>query len=328
MLAARFWLPQDISSHGTAIDNLIGFLHYFMFLLFIGWGIFFVFCLIKFRARAGQPAGYEQIKAKPSKYAEIVVIIIEAILLVGISMPVWASYRSEPPTKDPLIVRVVAQQFAWNIHYPGPDGKFGKTNPALVNETTNPIGLDESDPAAADDITSINNFYIPKDRDVLVRLTSKDVIHSFAVPMLRVKQDVIPGMEVPVWFKAIKTNDEVRESLVETLALPKSADGVKDFVNDYKSYIFMTDADKGAAKKGDWISEDRIAALVGAGVTEIQAAPKDPVNIQCAQLCGLGHYRMMGQMQILEPAEFEAWAESQNAEEEFFDEGEEDEFAN
>ncbi|MBL4544280.1 MAG: cytochrome c oxidase subunit II [Rhodobacteraceae bacterium] len=326
MLAARYWLPQDISAHGSTIDQLIGFLHYFMFVLFIGWGIFFVYCLLKFRARGGATARYEAIKAKPSKYAEIVVICIEAALLIGLSMPVWASYRDEPPGNDqnPLTVRVIAQQFAWNMHYPGPDGKFGKTKPGLVDETMNPIGLDESDPAAGDDIVSINNFYVPKGRDVIVRLSSKDVIHSFAVPMLRVKQDAIPGMEIPLWFKAEKSNDEVRASLVKTVTLPsgEDPDEIEAFLTKHRNDVFMADYAKGVAVKGGWVDEDTVAALVQAGIGEVEVAPKHPVNIQCAQLCGLGHYRMLGQMQILEPEAFAAWEKESSAEDEFFDEDE------
>lgn len=325
MFATRYWLPQDISSHGTAIDNLITYLHIFMAVLFIGWGIFFVYCLIKFRGGAGRTARYDDIKAKPSKFAEVVVVAIEAVLLIGISMPVWASYRNEPPKNDPLTVRVVAQQFAWNIHYPGPDGKFGRTQPGLVDEVTNPLGLDREDPNAKDDVLSINNFYIPKDRDVVVRLSSKDVIHSFAVPLLRVKQDVIPGMEIPVWFKALKSNDEVRESLIRHVAVPTEPGEILDFANSHRADIFMADFGKGAnggavAVKGGWVTQDVVKALAAAGVTEIDVAPRDPVNIQCAQLCGLGHYRMMGQMQILEPAAFEEWLGKQSGgEEEFFE---------
>jgi len=326
MLATRYWLPPDISSHGSAIDNLIAYLHVFMAILFVGWGIFFIYCLIKFRARAGHLARYDDVKAKPSKYAEVLVVAIEAVLLVGISMPVWASYRNEPPKDDPLIVRMVAQQFAWNIHYPGPDGKFGRTEPKLVNEISNPIGLDrDGDPAAADDVVSINNFHVPKGRDVVVRLSSKDVIHSFAVPLLRVKQDVIPGMEIPVWFKAVKSNDEVREAMTTTVALPTSEADIEPFAHKHRGDVFMGDFGQGAAgqplaARGGWVTKETIAALVQAKVVEVAVAPKDPVNIQCAQLCGLGHYRMLGQMQILEPDAFTQWLESQTGgAEEFID---------
>jgi cytochrome c oxidase subunit 2 len=300
-----------------------------MAILFVGWGVFFIYCLVRFRAGADRVARYDDIKARPSKYAEVLVVAIEAVLLVGVSMPVWASYRNEPPTDNPLTVRLVAQQFAWNIHYPGPDGKFGRTEARLVNETTNPIGLDrDNDPAAADDIVTINNFYVPKDRDVVVRLSSKDVIHSFAVPLLRVKQDVNPGMEVPVWFKAVKTNDEVREQLIKRVKVPTSEDGIAAFAFKYRNDIFMEDIGRGAegrplVARGGWVTKELIAALAQAGVTEVAVAPKDPVNIQCAQLCGLGHYRMLGQMQILEPAAFDEWLESQaGGEEEFFDDDE------
>ncbi len=97
------------------------------------------------------------------------------------------------------MVRVVAEQFAWNIHYPGPDGKFGRTDIKLVS-ADNPLGLDRTDPNAKDDITTINQLNLPTDRPVLVHLSSKDVIHSFGLYEMRVKQDAIPGMSIPVWF--------------------------------------------------------------------------------------------------------------------------------
>ena len=103
------------------------------------------------------------------------------------------------------MVRVVAQQFAWNIHYPGADGIFGRTDPYLVDEQSNPVGLDRSDPVAVDDVTTIGQLHLPDDRPVLIHLTTKDVIHSFSLPIMRVKQDAIPGMSIPVWFVPTRT---------------------------------------------------------------------------------------------------------------------------
>jgi len=94
---------------------------------------------------------------------------------------------------------VVGEQFAWNIHYPGPDGKFGRTDVTKVS-ADNPLGLDRSDPAAKDDITTINQLYLPEGRPALIHLSSKDVIHSFGLYEMRVKQDAVPGMSMPVWF--------------------------------------------------------------------------------------------------------------------------------
>ena len=96
-------------------------------------------------------------------------------------------------------MRVVAEQFAWNVQYPGPDGEFGTSRPALVT-SDNPMGLDRASAHGADDIVVINQLHLPVHRPVVVQLSSKDVIHSFGVPAMRVKQDAIPGVLAPVWF--------------------------------------------------------------------------------------------------------------------------------
>jgi len=107
---------------------------------------------------------------------------------------------------------VIGEQFAWNVHYPGPDGKFGRTRPELVS-ADNPIGLDRRDPDAKDDVTTINQLNLPVGRPVLVRLSTKDVIHSFGLYEMRVKQDAIPGMSIPVWFIPTVTTAEMRQRL-------------------------------------------------------------------------------------------------------------------
>ena len=103
------------------------------------------------------------------------------------------------------------QQFQWNVHYPGLDGAFGRTNPALVDELDNPVGLDKDDPLGEDDVTSRNMLYVPVNRPVVVQVSSKDVIHSFNLPEFRVKQDAIPGMRVPVLFTPTMTTKALRE---------------------------------------------------------------------------------------------------------------------
>jgi cytochrome c oxidase subunit 2 len=115
-----------------------------------------------------------------------------------------------PPEREALVVRVTAEQFAWNVHYPGPDGVFGRTDIQLLDVSANPLGLDRSDPAAADDVTTLNQLHLPVNRPVIVRLRSKDVIHSFGVPELRVKQDAIPGLTIPLWFVPTVTTAEMR----------------------------------------------------------------------------------------------------------------------
>ena len=203
-----YWLPPDISTHGFQVDRLINVIHWFMLALFVGWGIFFVYCLIRFRQRPGAKARYELPKAKVSKWAEVFVAGFEVVLLFGLSMPVWSQVKNDFPaaSENPLHVHVVAEQFAWNFHYPGPDGLFGRTSPELM-APDNLIGLDRTDPAAADDVVTNNLAHLPVNRKIVVDLTSKDVIHCFWIPVMRVKQDVIPGMKIPVWFEATETGD-------------------------------------------------------------------------------------------------------------------------
>jgi cytochrome c oxidase subunit 2 len=238
------WLgmPVAASAHAGEIDQMMSLVHWLMLVLFVGWGSFFVFVLVRFRKGANPTASYVGAKGKLAKSSEVAVALIEVLLLVFYAIPAWAKRVTNfPGGSDAVIVRVVGEQFAWNIQYPGKDGKFGRTDPTLVS-ADNPLGLDRKDPDGKDDITQINNLNLPADRPVLVHLTSKDVIHSFGVYELRVKQDAVPGLEMPVWF-------------VPTLA-------------------------------GQY-------------------------EITCSQLCGLGHYRMRGFVNVQSAADYDKWMADQ-----------------
>ena len=212
-------LPQVASQHGGALDHTLGLVHWLMLLLFVGWGSFFVFVLWRFRAKRHPVADATGVTSHSSTW--------------------------------------LAEQFAWNIHYPGPDGVFGRTDVKLIDLQANPLGLDREDPAAKDDVTTINQLHLPVDRPVLIQLSSKDVIHSFALQEMRVKQDAIPGTMIPVWFVPTVTSEEMQ------------------------------------ARKGN---------------------PEWSYEISCAQLCGLGHYRMKGYMTIHSAEGFERWMAEQQAE--------------
>lgn len=200
-------LPPDFSAHGHHVDHIIHVMHWFMLVLFVGWLIFFLYTLFKFRARPGHKAAYAPKISKFSSYLEVGVALFEAAILVALALPAWRLLKATiPSARDRMQIRVVAEQFAWNIHYPGIDGVFGRTDPSLMS-SDNPLGLDSSDPYAKDDITSINEMSVPVDQDVLIYLSSKDVIHSFGIPVLRVKQDAIPGQVFPVYFKAAKEGE-------------------------------------------------------------------------------------------------------------------------
>jgi len=200
MMEKLLGMPVQASHHAAEIDQMTILTHWLMLVLFVGWGAFFVFVLFRFRKGANPRASYTGAKGKIAKSTEVFVAIIEIVLLVGYAIPAWATrVKAFPSESEAVVVRIIGEQFAWNIHYPGPDGKFGRTDISKVT-ADNPLGLDRSDPNAKDDILSPNQLHLPIDRPVLVHLSSKDVIHSFGLIEMRVKQDAIPGMSIPVWF--------------------------------------------------------------------------------------------------------------------------------
>jgi cytochrome c oxidase subunit 2 len=193
-------LPVQASTHAGEIDHMISLVHWLMLVLFVGWGIFFAYVLFRFRKGANPKASYTGAKGKLSKGLEIGIVVVEMVLLIFYAIPAWARrVQNFPSENEAVVVRVIGEQFAWNVQYHGPDGKFGRTRPELVS-ADNPIGLDRSDPDAKDDVTTINQLNLPVDRPILVHLTSKDVIHSFGLYEMRVKQDAVPGLSIPVWF--------------------------------------------------------------------------------------------------------------------------------
>jgi len=209
-------LPENASSYASEIDGLfwaiLGITGFFFFIV-QGALLFFV---LKYRAGSGRKAEY----IHGNTLVEIVWTIVPALILLGLtiaSQKVWAEIRfptQTPPTSQE--VEILAEQFAWNVRYPGPDGQFN----------------------TADDITTINQLHLPVGTPVLLRIRSKDVIHSFFVPEFRVKQDAVPGLPTRIWIEA--------------------------------------------TKQGQY-------------------------EIRCAELCGLGHYRMKGFVTTESLLDFQKW---------------------
>ena len=198
-------MPEDWSANGAEIDSIIFWMHVLMAALLVGWGLFFLFTLVRFRRGASPKANYHGVTSHANSYLEVAVAIVEVIFLVGLSIPLWAKRIEYPEGGDkPERVNVIAQQFAWHFHYPGPDGKWGPRANRYIDPVINPIGLDEAHPDAQDDVTSYQHLHLPVDRPVVLQLTSKDVIHSFSIPVMRVKTDIIPGMHSSLWFKPMK----------------------------------------------------------------------------------------------------------------------------
>ena len=302
-------LPIDASQHGAELDNLIVMVHWLMLALFVGWGLYFLYVLVRFRRSRNPVANYHGTKTHFSTYAEAAVAIIEVVLIVGFAIPLWSQRVDKfPDEKSSTVIRVVAEQFAWNAHYAGPDGVFGRTDISLIS-AENPLGIDREDPNAKDDISTVNNLNFPVNKPVIIYLTTKDVIHSINLPLFRVKQDAIPGERIPIWFIPTKTTKEIQDAMVSEMNTSEVVNSTNIIVvDDYKDK-----SDSTIVKKGDTLSDDVMTALRGAGIQKIKVTQDVPTEIACAQLCGLGHFRMKGSIKSMTQEEFDAWIKSEVA---------------
>ena len=218
-------LPPVASDHGAGLDRVTIWVHVLMAVLFLAWSGIFFCSLWRFRASRQPHPDAEPDSPKPGKrgfsaakitVAEIAVVAAETAILIGLSIPLFSARLGEDPggeNSDAVEVRVVAQQYAWNVHYPGPDGEFGPTSPERVDQETNPVGLDRDDPRAADDVVLVNQLHLPVDRVAVLRLTSKDVIHGFSVVEMRVKRDAIPGSVTTIAFRPTVTSEDMGRRL-------------------------------------------------------------------------------------------------------------------
>ena len=208
-LLRYFGMPEVASAHGNGIDELILYVHLLMGALFVGWLAYFLWVMVRFRKAANPKADYVGVRSHASTYLEIGVAVVEAVLLIGLAVPLWARAVDNPPGADqkPVEIQVMAQQFAWAAHFPGTDGTWGKQDTKFADRG-NPFGLDTSDADAKDDISVVTEaFLVPVNRPVIAKVSSMDVIHCFKVPAMRVTQDVIPGLSIPVHFTPTKTGD-------------------------------------------------------------------------------------------------------------------------
>jgi cytochrome c oxidase subunit 2 len=203
-VSGKWWFPQSISEHGGRVDNQFMITIIVVGVAFaaaqigLGWVVF------KFRDNASaQRATYSH----GNNRLEVVWTVVTAVIFISLAVMgqrVWAALHLHSAPPGSLQVEVVAQQFSWNFHYPGKDKVFGKTDPTLIDDSSlNYVGLDDTDPNAKDD-SVVSTLAIPVNRPVELILRSKDVTHSFFVPQLRFKQDLVPGMNIHVHFTATR----------------------------------------------------------------------------------------------------------------------------
>ena len=197
-------LPELASANGQAVDNLMVYLHWLMLVLLVGWSIYFAYVLWRFNAARHQKANYEGSTSKVPSYVELAIVGVEAVLLIGVAVPIWAkNVDNFPKPEEATVMQIMAQQFAWNARYPGADGKFGRQDMKLIAEN-NVFGVDPADSNGKDDVQVFNEIHVPVSKPVLIYLSSKDVIHSIKLVAMRVTQDAIPGLRIPFTFTPTK----------------------------------------------------------------------------------------------------------------------------
>ncbi len=177
----RLYFPHDISTFGLQVDWFFELIFWIVMVVWIAVMIAMVVLMIRYRTRPGRKAEYIEGNSR----LEIIWATATAAILVVLafmSRSTWADIKEHGPAGD-VFYLVSAKQFNWEFTYPGPDGKFG----------------------TEDDLTAENEMHVPVNKVVRIDLTSKDVIHSFFVPNLRLKQDAVPGRVIHVWFEATET---------------------------------------------------------------------------------------------------------------------------
>ena len=243
-VASGYHLPEVISEAGAMIDRQFGLTMVVTGIAFIlAQGILGLF-IYQYRDRPGRAARYVHGNV-PIEAGGAILVGIVFITLAIMGQKVWAELHLAPAAAGTMPIEITGEQFAWNVRYPGADAQFGRTSYELYDPIENLVGIDPTDPAGKDDLIALNNLVVPVGQPIELRLRTKDVLHSFFMPALRIKQDAVPGMQIPLRFKA-----------------------------------------------------DRVGTY----------------EIACAELCGLGHYRMRGMLQVMEPEAFTAWLAEQAAE--------------
>jgi len=201
-VAKTWWFPPPINQHGVAYDEQ------FMRTLVVVGIIFFLaqialgYVIVRYRDDGGRARYTHGNNKLETLWTTATAVLFLGLVLMGTK--IWAGVHFDDAPPDAIPIEVTAKQFAWNFRYSGPDGRFGRTDLKYINDAAgNPVGLDDKDPAGKDDIVSAS-LKVPVGRHIKLVLVSHDVIHNFFVRELRMKQDIVPGMIIPLHFEADK----------------------------------------------------------------------------------------------------------------------------
>jgi cytochrome c oxidase subunit 2 len=198
--AKMWWFPPPVSAHGLEYDAQFSRTLVITGIIFFLAQIALGYVIVRFRDNGGRARYSHGNNKLEALWTSATALLFIGLVLAGTR--IWASVHFNEAPADAMPVEVLGKQFAWSFRYPGPDGKFGRTDIKLINDAGgNPFGLDEKDPASKDDIVS-GSLKVPAGKPIKLILHSRDVIHNFFVRELRLKQDLVPGMEIPFHFQA------------------------------------------------------------------------------------------------------------------------------
>jgi cytochrome c oxidase subunit 2 len=200
--ALRFWhLPVDGAWHGHALDA------HLLLNLWIALGLFALANALLLIGALGKRRSHRPIHKLTLEYLPLLGFALLFLFLSVRANSLWATQRYTGAAPDALQVEVTGMQFAWYFRYPGADQTFGRTSNSLVSAAEgNPVGLDPHDPHGADDIVR-SQLVLPAGREVDLTLRSIDVIHGFAVPEMRLKQNATPGQTQHIHFTPQRPGD-------------------------------------------------------------------------------------------------------------------------
>ncbi len=174
----------SLSTYSGDVDRLVWLITILVGVWFLAAEAMFFWLIFRFRARPGVPAQYVTGKEKHVKrwinIPHTLILVCDVVIIVA-AVRVWVKVKQTMPPADET-VRIISQQWAWTFQHPGPDGQLD----------------------TADDITTEDSLHVPVGKTIQFQLESKDVLHSFFVPVLRLKQDAVPGRTITGWFQATK----------------------------------------------------------------------------------------------------------------------------
>src|ERR1041384_76461 len=197
------WFPAPISALASTFDAQFSRTLWVTGFGFLSIQVLLAIVIFRYRNRGKQPVLFRANWRLEVIWTSLIAFLFFGLALLG--MPVFTPPQRGPEPPGAEIIEVDAHQFAWNFRYPGPDGKFGRTDLRLISDAGgNPLGRDLPAPSGKDDIVAAT-LRVPVNREIVLMLKSRDVIHDFFVRELRVKQAAVPGMNIPYRFRAAGT---------------------------------------------------------------------------------------------------------------------------